>query len=95
MDEFTASRSFPTRAEAFRRVHNYIEASQQIFITNIKPELKGQDNLVSNTNTINNFQSKDLPKFISHEYLSSSDLGLFNLLPKAQGEDYEEKQFTK
>jgi len=60
-----------------------------------KPELKIQDSSVSNTNTIDNQPTKDLFEFISQEHSDSSDLGLFNLLPDSQGEDYEEEQFAK
>lgn len=60
-----------------------------------KPELKTQDNPVSNTDTLDHQPTKDLFEFISHEHSHSSDLGLFSLLPDAQGEDYEEGQFTK
>lgn len=60
-----------------------------------KPELKVQESPVSNTDTLDHQPTKDLFEFISHEHLHSSDLGLFSLLPDAQGEDYEEGQFTK
>ena len=60
-----------------------------------KPELKVQESPVSNTDTLDHQPTKDLFEFISHEHLYSSDLGLFSLLPDAQGEDYEEGQFTK
>ncbi|AIL45399.1 MULTISPECIES: conjugal transfer protein MobB [Elizabethkingia] len=60
-----------------------------------KPELKIQDSPVSNTNTIDHQPTKDLFEFISQEHSANSDLGLFNLLPDAQGEDYEEEQFAK
>lgn len=59
-----------------------------------KPELKIQDSPVSNTNTIDHQLTKDLFEFISQEHSANSDLGLFNLLPDAQGEDYEEEQFA-
>jgi len=59
-----------------------------------KPELKMQGNLVSNMNMIDNQPQKDLFEFISNEHSSNSDLGLFSLLPQAQGEDYEEEQFA-
>lgn len=54
-----------------------------------------QDNPVSNTNTIDNQPTKDFFEFLSNEHSSNSDLGLFSLLPDAQGEDYEEEQFAK
>lgn len=60
-----------------------------------KPELKMRDNPVSNTNTIDNQPTKDFFEFLSNEHSSNSDLGLFSLLPDAQGEDYEEEQFAK
>lgn len=60
-----------------------------------KPELKTQDNPVSKTNTIDNQPTKDLFEFITQEHSQSSDLGLFSLLPDAQGVDYEEEQFAK
>ncbi len=60
-----------------------------------KPELKVQESPVSNTDTLDHQPTKDLFEFISHEHLHSSDLGLFSLLPQAQGEDYEEGQFAK
>ena len=60
----------------------------------IKPELKMQDSLVSNTNTIDHQPTKELFEFILQEHSHSSDFGLFSLLPQAQGEDYEEEQFA-
>ncbi len=60
-----------------------------------KPELKMQGSPVSNTNTLDNQPTKDLFEFITQEHSHSSDLGLFSLLPQAQGEDYEEEQFAK
>jgi len=60
-----------------------------------KPELKTQDNPISKTNTIDNQPTKDLFGFISQEYSHNFDMGLFSLLPDAQGEDYEEEQFAK
>jgi hypothetical protein len=60
-----------------------------------KPELKMQDNPVSNENTIDNQPTKELFEFISQKHSQSSDLGLFTLLPDVQGEDYEEDQFAK
>src|SRR5690606_30760398 len=59
-----------------------------------KPELKVQDNPVSNGNTIDNQPTKDLFEFIAQEHSPNFDIGLFNLLPDAQGEDYEEEQFA-
>ena len=59
-----------------------------------KPELKIQDSPVSKTNTIDDLPTKDLFEFIPQEHSQSSDFGLFNLLPQAQGEDYEEEQFA-
>ncbi|MGO3807254.1 MAG: hypothetical protein ACTJHT_13190 [Sphingobacterium sp.] len=58
-----------------------------------RPELKVQDSPVSNTNIIDN-QPKDLFEFISKEHSHNFDMGLFSLLPEAQGEDYEEEQFA-
>jgi hypothetical protein len=58
-----------------------------------KPELKMQ-NSPSSTNTIDNLPTKDLFEIISIEHSDSSDLGLFSLLPDAQGEDYEEEVFA-
>ena len=59
-----------------------------------KPEPKIQDSPVSNTNTLENLPTTDFFEFISQEHSSNSDLGLFNLLSDAQGEDYEEEQFA-
>ena len=59
-----------------------------------KPELKAQDSPVSNTDPIDNQPTKDLFEFITQEHSHSSDLGLFSLLPQAQGEDYEEEQLA-
>ncbi|PVH24000.1 conjugal transfer protein MobB [Sphingobacterium corticibacter] len=59
-----------------------------------KPLLKIQDNPVSKTNEIDNLPTKDLFEFLSQENSSNSALGLFSLLPDAQGEDYEEEQFA-
>lgn len=60
-----------------------------------KPELKTQDNPVSKTNTMDDLSTKDLFEFIPQEHSSNYDLGLFSLLPDAQGMDYEEEQFAK
>ncbi len=60
-----------------------------------KPELKTQDNPVSKTNTMDDLPTKDLFELIPQEHSSNFDLGLFSLLPDAQGEDYEEEQFAK
>ncbi|MDE5488039.1 MULTISPECIES: conjugal transfer protein MobB [Elizabethkingia] len=60
-----------------------------------KPELKTQDSLVSKANEIDHQPTKDLFEFITQEHSQSSDLGLFSLLPDAQGVDYEEEQFAK
>ena len=60
-----------------------------------KPELKMQNSPVSNTNTLDHQPIKDLFEFISQEHSPNFDLGLFSLLPQAQGEDYEEEQFAK
>lgn len=57
-------------------------------------ELKIQDSPVSNTNTLDSQPTKDLFEFITQEHSQSSNLGLFNLLPDTQGEDYEEEQFA-
>ena len=59
-----------------------------------KPQLKIQDNPVSNPNTLDNQPTKDLFEFISQEHSPNFDLGLFSLLPNTQGEDYEEEQFA-
>lgn len=59
-----------------------------------KTELKIQDSPVSNTNTLDSQPTKDLFEFITQEHSQSSDLGLFNLLPDTEGEDYEEEQFA-
>lgn len=60
-----------------------------------KPELKIQDSLVSKANEIDSVPTKDFFEFLSNEHSPNSDLGLFSLLPDAQGEDYEEEQFAK
>ena len=60
-----------------------------------KPELKIQDNPITKTNELDNLPTKDLFEFISQEHSVNYDLGLFSLLADAQGEDYEEEQFTK
>jgi predicted RNA-binding protein with PUA domain len=59
-----------------------------------KPELKIQDNSVSNTNTIDHLPTKDLFEFLSQEHSPNFGIGLFSLLPNAQGEDYDEEQFA-
>jgi len=59
-----------------------------------KPELKIQDNSVSNTNTIDHQPTKDLFEFLSQEHSPNFGIGLFSLLPNAQGEDYEEEQLA-
>ncbi|TJZ60071.1 relaxase [Sphingobacterium olei] len=59
-----------------------------------KPEPKIQDSPVSNTNAIDNLPTKELFEFTSQEHSLNYDLGLFCLLPDAQGEDYEEEQFA-
>ena len=60
-----------------------------------KPELKIQDNPITKTNELDNLPTKDLFEFISQEHSVNYDLGLFSLIADAQGEDYEEEQFTK
>ena len=60
-----------------------------------KPELKAQGKPVSNTSTSDNSPMKDLFEFIPQEHSPNFDLGLFSLLPDAQGVDYEEEQFAK
>src|SRR5690554_436377 len=60
-----------------------------------KPELKTQDNPVSKTNTMDNQPTKDFFEFIPQKHSPNFDLGLFSLLPDAQGVDYEEEQFAK
>ncbi|AIM36923.1 relaxase [Sphingobacterium sp. ML3W] len=59
-----------------------------------KPELKIQDNPVSKANEIDNLPTKHLFELLSQEHSPNTDLGLFTLLPNAQGEDYEEEQFA-
>ena len=59
-----------------------------------KPELKIQNSPISKENEIESLPTKDLFEFLSNENSSNSDLGLFSLLPDAQGEDYEEEQFV-
>ncbi|ATN06654.1 relaxase/mobilization nuclease domain-containing protein [Myroides marinus] len=59
-----------------------------------KPELKIQDSPVSNTNTLESQPTKDLFEFISQKHSHNFDMGMFSLLPNAQGEDYEEEQFA-
>jgi hypothetical protein len=60
-----------------------------------KPELKIQDNPISKTNTLDNLPTKNLFEFTPQEYSHNFDMGLFSLLPDAQGVDYEEEQFAK
>lgn len=60
-----------------------------------KPKLKIQDTPVSKTNTLDDLPTKDLFELIPQEHSHSSDLGLFSLLPDAQGVDYEEEKFAK
>ena len=60
-----------------------------------KPELKTQDNPVSKTNTMDNQPTKDLFEFIPQEHSQNFDIGLFILLPDAQGVDYKEETFAK
>jgi len=60
-----------------------------------KPELKTQDNPLSKTNTIDNQPTKDLFEFIPQEHSQNFDIGLFSLLPDAQGVDYKEETFAK
>ena len=59
-----------------------------------KPELKIQHSPVSKANEIDNLPTKDFFEFLSQEHLPNTDIGLFSLLPDAQGEDYEEEQFA-
>ena len=59
-----------------------------------KPELKIQDNPVSKANEKDNLPTKDLFEFLSQEHSPNTNLGLFSLLSDAQGEYYEEEQFT-
>ena len=59
-----------------------------------KPGLNIQDGRASTIDIVDN-QPKNVPfEFISQENSPNSNLGLFSLLPDAQGEDYEEEQFT-
>ena len=58
-----------------------------------KPELKIQPSLKANE--IDNLPTKDLFEFLSQEHSPNVDIGLFSLLPEAQGEDYEEEEFAK
>lgn len=60
-----------------------------------KPELKIQESPVSKTNTSDELPTKDLFEFAPQEHSGNYDLGLFSLLPDAQGVDYEEEQFAK
>ncbi len=60
-----------------------------------KPELKIQDSPVSNTDTLDHQPTKDLFEFLSQEHSLNTDIGLFSVLPDAQGVDYEEEQFAK
>ena len=66
----------------------------QLWDNGNKPELKIQDNTISKGNGIENLPQKDLFEFLSPEHSPNTDLGLFSLLPDAQGEDYEEEQFA-
>lgn len=59
-----------------------------------KLELKIQDIPISKGNTINDLPTKNIFEFISQVHTANFDIGLFNLLPDAKGEDYEEEQFT-
>jgi hypothetical protein len=59
-----------------------------------KPELKIQDSSVSKTNTLADLPNYQPFEFISQEHSHNFDLGLFSLLPDAQGEDYEEELFA-
>lgn len=60
-----------------------------------KPELKIQDNPVSKKDTLDNLPTKDPFEFIPQKHSSNFDMGLIVILLDAQGEDYEEAQFTK
>ncbi|MGX1641368.1 conjugal transfer protein MobB [Sphingobacterium sp. NPDC055431] len=60
-----------------------------------KPELKTQHISISKPNTIDDLPAKDLFEFIPQEHSANFDMGLFSLLPDAQGVDYEEEQFAK
>lgn len=59
-----------------------------------KTESKMQENVFSKKDTLDDLPTKDLFEFIPQEQSASFDMGLFSLLPDAQGEDYEEEQFT-
>ncbi|MGJ1434049.1 conjugal transfer protein MobB [Sphingobacterium spiritivorum] len=59
-----------------------------------KPELKLLDYPVSKSNTLDDLPKKDLFEFLAQEHSPNFELGLFSLLPEAQGEDYEEEQFA-
>lgn len=58
------------------------------------PELKMQENFVSNTNTLDDLPAIDLFELPSPEHSQNFDLGLFNFLSDTQSEDYEEEQFA-
>ncbi len=43
---------------------------------------------------MDNLPTKDLFEFISQKHSPNTNIGLFNLLPDTQSEDYEEEQFA-
>ena len=58
-----------------------------------KPDLKKQN--TSNTDEIAHQSTKDVLGFAPQEHSPNLDLGLINLLPNAQGGDFEEEHFAK
>ena len=58
-----------------------------------KTESKMQENVFSKKDTLDDLLTKDLFEFIPQEHSASFDMGLFSLLPDAQGKDYQEEQF--
>lgn len=60
-----------------------------------KPESKLKESPVSDTNTLDNFPTKNHFEFITQEHLSNFNKGLFKVLPDTQDDSYEEKQFAK
>ena len=53
-----------------------------------------QENVFSKKDRLEDLPTKDLFEFIPQEHSANFNMGLFSLLPDAQGEDYEEEQFA-
>lgn len=71
----------------------YNETLIQLETTINEVEVEG-NSPISQKKALDDLPTKDLFELISQEYSHNFDMGLFSLLPEAQGVDYEEEQFV-